>query len=197
MKRCAPILMTLMTLTAMLLPVSADAKKPTDKAIQKVIKTVINAIRYDKDDLAASRIAFGPMAAAIMDDAWKDMGAADRKELTAGIETLIRKLSFVKGRDMFEYLDAMLYSPIKTDGKRVTCKTTVVVHRKYKKTEIVIEFILIEDGGAWKIMDTVMAGESTAEGIHEDQIEDLLDEGGIPAVMKALRDKLAEIANNE
>ena len=176
------------------LPAAASAAKPTDAGIQKVIKTVVNAIRYDKDDIAAKQVAFDAMAERIMGASWKDVSAADRKELIAGVETLIRKLSFQKGRDMFKHLDAILYQPIQTKGKDVLCRTTVVVHRNYKKAEIVIDFVLVERDGEWKTVDTIMAGESTAEGIHEDQIEPLVDEGGIPAVMKALRDKLSEVS---
>lgn len=177
----------------LVLPGIAQAK-PSDQEIQKVIKTVVNAIRFNKDDVAAKQVAFRPMAEAIMDDAWKELDDAQKKEIVAGVETLIRRISFAKGREMFQHLDAILYNPIEVKGPKVNCRATVVVHRNYKKTEIVIDFVLVQDEGAWRIMDTVMAGESTTMGIHEDQVEPLLEKGGIPAVLKALREKIAEVS---
>lgn len=176
------------------LAVSPAHAKPSDKDIQKVIKTLVTAIRYDKDDLAAKQIAWEPMAKAIMDDNWKDLNADQQKEVIKGVETLIRRISFVKGRDMFKHLDTIIYSPVTMKGKEAIARATVVVHRNYKKTEVVIDFVLVEDGGAWKIKDTIMAGESTAAAIHEDQVEVLMDKGGVPALMKALREKVAEVS---
>ena len=47
--------------------------------------------------------------------------------------------------------------------------------------------------GAWKVADTTMLGQSTAEGIREDQVEPLLKEGGVSKVLEALRGKVAEL----
>ena len=174
--------------------VSAPAQAaPSDQEAQKVIKTVLTTIRLGKDDLAAKQVSFPKMAEAMMQEAWSKASADQRKEIIAGLETLIRKISFAKGRDMFKHLDNVTYGKLKTSGGRVICPTTVVVHREYKKKEVVIDFVLVQDGGAWKIMDTIMLGESTAEGIYEDQVEPLVDEGGIEAVLAALRKKLKEV----
>ena len=45
----------------------------------------------------------------------------------------------------------------------------------------------------WRIQDVILEEDSTAEAVREDQIEDLLDEGGIPHLLKTLRDKVAEV----
>ncbi len=169
------------------------ATAPSDKDIQKVIKTVITAIQHDKDDLAAKKIAFGPMVQKLLAPEWKDISDADKKELTAGIESIVRGISFVKGREMFAHLDAVLYDKVRMEGDDAHCKATVVVHRNYKKAEVLIDFVLVQDGGAWKVVDTVMLGESTLAGIRESQIEPLLKEGGTGAVLAALREKVAEL----
>jgi len=171
----------------------AYGAKPTDKDVQKAIKTVVTSIRYSKDDVAASQLAWEPMSKAFLGAHWSKFSADEQKELMAGVQTLIRKLSFQKGREMFEYLDAVLYAPLKLDGDKAIVRTTVVVNRNYKKTEIVIDFVLVGDGGAWKIMDTIMAGESTTASFFEDQVDPIFQEGGTAGVMKALRDKLAEV----
>jgi phospholipid transport system substrate-binding protein len=165
----------------------ATAGKPS-------IKTVVNAIKYEKDDLAAQQVAFGPMTERIMGSAWKDVGDSDRKELIAGVETLIRKISFRRGREQFKYLDAILYKPVRTEGDEIRCLATVVIHHELRKTEMPIDFVFAQEASSWKIVDVVMSGESTTSGIHQEQIQPLLKEGGVPAVMKALRGKLAEVS---
>lgn len=182
---------------ASLMPAAARAAttKPSDKSVHKVIKTVVSAIRYKKDDLAAKQLAWTPMTQAMLGDNWTKASTAQQKELVAGVETLIRRISFQKGREMFKHLDTISYGPARLEGERVLCKTTIVVHGKAVKREVVIDFVLVPagKGGKWQISDTIMAGESTTEGVREDQIEDLVDDGGIDAVLNALRKKIAEL----
>src|SRR5690349_17048936 len=133
------------------------------------------------------------MAKALMAETWATMSPADQKEFVADLEILLRKISFTKGREMFQYLDAVLYDPVKMVGDAAHCKSTVVVHRDLKKTEIPIEWVLLKEGGQWKVIDTVTLGESTTAGIRQDQVLPLLKEGGVPALMDALRKKVAEV----
>ena len=171
----------------------ADTDTDTDKAVQKTIKSLIGAIRYSKDDVAAQQVAFGPMAKALMADDWAKLSSAEQTELTRGIEKLIRTISFPKGRDLFKYLDAMLYDTARVEGDKARAKSTVVIHRDLKKTEVVIEWVLIKDGGGWKVLDTVMMGESTLDGLREDQMKPLLAKGGTQAVLAAVRERVAEV----
>lgn len=169
------------------------AESADDKAVQKVIKALITSIRYNKDDLAAKQLAFAPMSKLLMDDAWATMKEPERQEFAANLEALIRGLSFTKGREMFQYLDAVLYDPVKVQGDKAHCKSTVVIHRDLKKTEIPIEWVLVKDGGQWKVVDTVSLGESTTQGIREEQIKPLVKEGGVAGVLAAMRKKMGEL----
>ena len=170
-----------------------NTRAAPSKDVQKSIKVVINAIRYNKDDLAAKYISFPEMAQRSLGDRWPALAPKDKQELVSGIETIVRKVSFPKGRDMFSHLDAMLYDAPVIKGNEATLKTTVVIHRDYKKQEIVITFVLVKSAKTWQIADTILYGESTLEGVYLDQIEPLMDEGGIQAVMQALRSKVAEL----
>ena len=118
---------------------------------------------------------------------------AEQKEIVQGLETIIRKITFVKGREMFEHLDAILYDKVVMEGDKARLKTTVVVHRNYKKAEIIIDFVLAQEGGAWKVLDTIMLGDSTLGGIRDDQVQPLIQKGGVAAVMQALRERVAEL----
>ncbi len=172
---------------------SSAARKSLDRDVHKTIKTVITAIRYKKDDMAAKKIAWLPMTKAIMQDDWNRASPKQQGELVAGVEHLVRKASFAKGRSLFKHLDTIAYGSAEEKGDKVLCRATIVVHNKAVKKEIVLDFVLIKEDGVWKIFDTIIAGESTSAGIHEDQIEDLMDDGGVEAVLKALRTKLATL----
>ncbi len=172
----------------------AFAQAPSAAEGQKPIKTLINAIRYSKDDLATKQVGYDVMVEKLMDTSWKDATDADKKELIAGMEKLIRGISFPAGRDIFKYLDNVLYDAPRMDGNAVKVKSTVVIHRDLKKSEIVIDWVLGKSAGQWKVYDTIMQGESTLAGIRDEQIKPLLKEGGIGAVKKAMNDKVAEIS---
>jgi ABC-type transporter MlaC component len=169
---------------------SASAAPP-DKEVKKTLKTLITAIRYGKYDLAAKQLDFAAMVNGLLGD--HEVSDAERKEMVAGFESIIRKTSFVKGNEMFEHLDAVLYDKTRQEDGATRCKSTVVIHRNYKKTELVIDWVLKKNGSAWKVYDIVMLGESTLEGIREDQVDPLLEEGGTEALMGAMRDKLKEL----
>ncbi len=176
-----------------LLPATALADAALDQATQKTLKGLVNAIRYGKDDLAAKQVDFAAMSKGLMAEDWSKLSAAEQAEFTKHLEALVRGLSFPKGKDMFQYLDAMLYDAARMDGETAKVKSTIVVHRDVKKTEIIIDWVLVKTGGQWKVLDTVMVGESTLTGLREQQVKPLIQKGGTAAVMQAMRDKVAEI----
>jgi phospholipid transport system substrate-binding protein len=177
-----------------LLADAARADAALDKAVEKTLKSLVGAIRYGKDDLAAKQVSFGGMAKGLVGDDWAKLSAAEQTEVVQGLEKVIRAISFPKGRDMFQYLDAMLYDKARLEGETARVKSTVVVHRDLKKAEIIIDWVLVKDGGGWKVVDTVMMGESTLTGLRDGQVKPLIQQGGTAALMKALRDKVAEVS---
>ena len=183
-------------LNAFVLSNAHAAASADDQTVQKVVKTLINSIRYSKDDLAAQQLAFTSMSKALLTDSWGKMSDADKKDFSSNLETLLRLIAFPKGREIFQYLDAIQYEPVKMQGSEAHCKSNVVIHRQLKKTELAIEWVLTKEEGAWKVLDTISLGEGTAQGIREDQIKPLLAEGGVPAVLEAMHKKVAELKKN-
>src|SRR5687768_2742710 len=129
--------MRVFALAVVLCPALAGAAPADDQATQKAIKGLVNAIRYGKDDLAAKQLDFGAMSKGLMAEDWQKLSAAEQAEFQKHLETLVRNLSFPKGKDMFQYLDAMLYDPARLEGDKAKVKSTIVVHRDLKKTEII------------------------------------------------------------
>ena len=193
MKRTVVSLVALLAFGQLGIAHLARADSETDQAVQKTLKTLVGSIRYGKDDTAAKQLAFTAMGKELLADDWSNLTPAEQSEVGHGLETVIRAASFAKGRDMFKYLDALLFEPARVSGDRAQVKSTIVVHRELKKTEVIIDWVLIKDGGSWKVLDTVMLGESTLKGLRDDQVVPLLKQGGTAAVLKALRDKVATV----
>ena len=197
MKKTFSLLSAFISVSLLLTPVSINASTSDDRAIQKTLKSLIGSIRYGKDHIAAKKISFADMSRELLADDFNKLTANEQKEVISGLEKIIRAISFVKGRSMFKYLDALLFETAKIDGDRARIKSTVVIHRNLKKTEIIFEWIMIKHNGSWKVLDTIMLGESTLKGLREEQVKPLLQKGGTQAVLKALREKVAEVSQKQ
>ena len=160
---------------------------------KKVLGRLVNAIRYEHDDKAAGQLDFAALAQRLLGDAWAQLSSSEQAELVAGLEKVIRRVSFVRGREVFKYLNAIRFEPAELDGKLTKVRSTVVIFRDLKKSEIVIDWLMTHTPQGPKVVDTVMLGESTADAIRDEQVKPLLAEGGVPALMAALRKKVAEV----
>jgi len=176
-------------------PAEAKGKKKKQKTTQyqKPVKMLIGAIRYKKDKLALKLLALDQMTKELNASHWDEMKPAERKEFEKNLGILLQKLSFPKARDLFKHIDAILYDQPTVKGDRATIKSTIVVHRAYKKKEIVITWTLFKRGKKWLILDTKTVGESTTKGLREDQVDPLVNEGGVKKLLQAMRDKVKEL----
>ena len=165
-----------------------------DKALQKTVKVLVNAIKLKKDDYAAKQIDFETMVSGLLEEQWAGISAADKEFFVSGMEKLIRKISFNAGREYFQYMDAVRFTAGTVNGETAQLPSVIVVNHPVKgRSELKITWVLKKNGSSWRVYDTVMLGESTMETIKEDQIELLLEDGGVARVKKAMKDKLAEV----
>lgn len=165
-----------------------------DKALQKTVKVLVNAIKLKKDDYAAKQLDFEAMVKGLLKDEWSSLSAADKEFFINGMEKLIRKISFKAGRDMFQYLDAITFTGAEVNGDVAELPTTVVVNHPVKgRYDQKITFVLKRDGKDWRVFDTVVLGQSTMEGIRKDQVELLLEQGGMARVKDAMKKQLAKV----
>ena len=174
------------------LPASPKASKKAVKQYQKPVKMLIGAIRYKKDGLALKMLALDEMTHQLCIHHWGKMNADQRKEFSQNLGVLLRKISFPKARDLFKHIDAILYDPPKVKGKQVDLRTTIVVHRSYKKKELVLTWTLFKGKKGWMILDVTTAKQSTIEGLREEQIDPLVKDGGVALLLKKMREKMAE-----
>ena len=174
-------------------PAEAKSQKKKTTAYQKPVKMLIGAIRYKKDDMALKLLALDQMTVELNKNHLDKVSAAQKKAFAKNLGVLLKKLSFPKARDLFKHLDAILYDEPVVKGDRASIKSTIVVHRAYKKTELVITWSLLKKGKNWLILDTTTVGESTSAGIREDQVDPLFKEGGIKLVLQKMEEKIKEL----
>lgn len=179
---------------ALLAPgLSASAQDQDPKKITKPISRMIKAIRFEKYALAGRSIDYAAMSADVLQNVAEDMSDAQKAEFQAGYRYLMENLSFVKAHEKFEYLDDISYEEPVLSGGKARVKSVIVIYHDLKKEEIALEYVMVPSGENWRIFDVLIEGESTLEGVREDQIEELVDEGGVEHLMTKLREKVAEV----
>ncbi len=191
MKRLFISFITTSLLFSVTIPLSAE----DGQNAEETVKTVMNSIRYGKNDMAAQQIDFNGISKIVMGTYWDTMSKADQDELVKNIEILIKKISFPEGKKLFKHLDAILYDKPKVKDNKARCKATIVVYRNYKKQENIIDFELVKKGNKWKISEMYILGEGIFAGIYEDEVSPILKKGGVPEVMKAIRKKVSQVTN--
>lgn len=173
---------------------SSEVRAADEAELKKAVNVLINAIRYQKDDLAAKQLDFEAMVAHLLSDQWAALSPTDQTFFKEGMETLIRGISFTAGRNQFKYLDAISYGESKTEGNEAQLPSTIVIDHPVKgRSSTKIIWVFHQRGSGWKLFDTVILGESTLDAIREDQVEVLLKEGGIARVKEAMTKKIMEI----
>ena len=171
--------------------VAAAPASPADAAAaQKSVRALINAIRYNKDDLAAKRLNFDGMARLLLADSYAQASTAQRQDFVSSLGKLVAGTSFPKGRELFHYLDALLFEAATPQGDAMRVKSVVVVHRNLKKVELPIEWVLTRTAGQWQVVDIISMNESTAQGIREEEVLPLYKEGGLDKVLAAMHERL-------
>jgi phospholipid transport system substrate-binding protein len=179
-------------LYALLLASSAVAATPKDE-VTKPLKVVINSVRYGKDLLALKSFAGEEQGKQLMGEAWAKGTDAQRKEFVELFHQLFGKIAFPKIRKNFENLDTVLYDEPVITGDRAEIASTILINHPLKKQELKVKYQLIKGKAGWQVIDVAVLGDSMLKGIREDQIEPLYKEGGWEGVLKAMREKNAEL----
>ncbi len=183
--------MRMLLCVALVLSVPALAG-PKDE-LSKPLKTIINSVRYGKD-LAALKVFAGDEQGKFMvGDSWSKGTDAQRKEFQDLFLQLFAKIAFPKIRKNFENLDTVLYEEPTVTGDTAAMGSTILINHPLKKQELKVKYQLVKQGPAWKVVDVAVLGDSMLTGIRDDQVQPILKEGGWDALLKAMREKTAEL----
>lgn len=183
-------------LAALLLAVPAFAASAKPEDVTKPIKAVVGSVRQGRD-LAALKFFASEEQGKLLTgaDEWAKATPEQRKEFTTLFQTLFAKIAFPKIRDNFKNLDTILYEPPKVEGDKAEVASTILINHPLKKQELKVRYTLIQEGGAWKVVDVAVLGDSMLKGIHEDQVGPLLKEGGWKGLLDAMKKKADELKN--
>ena len=161
--------------------------------VTKPLKVVINSVRFGKDLSALKAFAGEEQGKQLMAEAWAKGTDAQRKEFVGLFHELFGKVAFPKIRKNFENLDTVLYDEPTLKGDRATISSTILINHPLKKQELKVKYELVKDKADWKVIDVAVLGDSMINGIREDQIQPLFKDGGWEGVLKAMREKNAEL----
>ena len=179
-------------LALFLLSFSSVAATAKDE-VTKPLKIVINSVRYGKDLLALKSFAGEEQGKQLMGEAWAKGTDAQRKEFVELFHQLFAKVAFPKIRKNFENLDTVLYDEPVITADRADISSTILIKHPLKNQELKVKYQLIKGKAGWQVIDVAVIGDSMIKGIRDDQIQPLFKEGGWEGVLKAMREKNAEL----
>lgn len=160
--------------------------------VSKPLKTIVNSVRYGKDKAALKVFAGEAQGAFLTGEYWVKGTDAQKKEFQELFGTLFGKIAFPKIRKNFENLDTVLYDEPKVTGDKAEMASTILINHPMKKQELKVVYQLVKQG-SWKVVDVSVLGDSMLTGIRDDQVLPLLKEGGWDGLLKAMKDKDAEL----
>jgi phospholipid transport system substrate-binding protein len=184
-------LRTVSLLAALVFAVPAVAAP--NEAVSKPVKTVVQAVRFNKDDLALKHFGGEQQGRFLLGEAWDKGTEAQRKEFIQLFHGLFAKIAFPKVRDNFKNLAAINYDEPTVEGDTARVASTIVIEHPMKKQEMKLKYTLMKDKAAWKVVDVSVLGDSMLTGIRDEQVQPLLKEGGWDALLGAMRAKTQEL----
>ncbi len=173
-------------------PASAAAgEEAPAHPVEKPIRTLINAVRFGKFDVALKFMSAEPLGAALLGDDWAKGTPEQQAEFVKLFHQVFAKVAFPKMKERFEHIQAILYDPPEVTGDQAKIKSVIVILHAMKKQELKVTYTLVKVGEDWKILDAKVLGDSMIDGIRQDQIVPIMQEGGWANLLDLLRKKAA------
>lgn len=183
----------LAVLLPVLLAVPALASPATDAAT-KPVKTVVQAVRYSKDDLALKQFALEAQGAYLLEGQWEKGTPAQRAEFKQLFQVLFTKMAFPKIRENFKNLATINYDEAKLNGDQATVGSLILINHPLKKQELKLKYSMVKEGGGWKVKDVEVLGDSMLLGIRDDQIRPIMAEGGWDKLLELMRAQVKKLS---
>lgn len=181
------------TLISLVVTLSIPALAGPKEELSKPLTTIVNSVRYGKDKAALKLFASGDQGKFLVADSWGKGTDAQRKEFEDLFMQLFGKIAFPRIRKNFENLDTILYDEPTVTGETASIASTILINHPLKKQELKVKYQLVKDGKGWKVVDVAVLGDSMLTGIRDDQVQPILKESGWDGLLKAMREKNAEL----
>lgn len=178
-------------------PSSASAQSKEDSAaIEKPIRTLINAVRYSRDDLALKMLDGDRQAQILLDKEWSEATGEQKKRFKSLFHQLFAAIAFPQIRDNFEHLETILYEKPEIKGDRASIRSTLVILHPLKKQEIKVEYELKKNGADWQVVDVTIlgtGGKSMLTDIKEQQVQQIFAQGGWDHLLGAMETRAKQL----
>jgi phospholipid transport system substrate-binding protein len=175
------------------LALALPALAAPNEAVTKPVKTVVQSVRYNKDDLALKQLANEEQGRFLLGEDWDKGTDAQRKEFTKLFHSLFSKMAFPKVRENFKNLASITYEDPAVEGDKAKVKSTIVINHPMKKQEMKLHYSLTKEKADWKVVDVAVLGDSMLTGIRDDQVRPILKQGGWDHLLDLMRKKEAEL----
>lgn len=179
------------------LALALPALAAPNEAVTKPVKTVVQSVRYNKDDLALKQLANEEQGRFLLGEDWEKGTPAQRQEFTKLFNSLFSKIAFPKVRENFKNLASITYEDPAVEGGKAKVKSTIVIEHPMKKQEMKLQYSLAQDKGAWKVVDVAVLGDSMLTGIRDDQVRPIMKQGGWDHLLDLMRKKEAELTGKK
>ncbi len=179
------------------LALALPALAAPNEAVTKPVKTVVQSVRYNKDDLALKQLANDEQGRFLLGEDWDKGTPAQRQEFTRLFNSLFAKIAFPKVRENFKNLASITYEDPAVEGTKAKVKSTIVIEHPVKKQEMKLQYSLAQEKGAWKVVDVAVLGDSMLTGIRDDQVRPIMKQGGWDHLLDLMRKKEAELAGKK
>jgi phospholipid transport system substrate-binding protein len=175
------------------LTLALPALAAPDESVTKPVKTVVQSVRYGKDDLALKNFASEEQGRQLLGESWGQGTEAQRKEFIQLFNSLFSQLAFPKVRENFKNLASITYEDPEVTGTKAKLRSIILIDHPVKKQEMKLQYTLAKEGAEWKVVDVTVLGDSMLTGIREDQIQPIMKEGGWEMLLELMRQKNAEL----
>lgn len=174
---------------------------PNKAKVSSPIKRLINAIRYEKDELALKSFDGQAQGVALFgSEVWAQQPAEQQARFIKVLHGFFSVVAFPKLRKDFEHLETILYAePAEQAEGALKLRATIVVLHALKKDEIPVDFLLkAQKDGAWLISDFWIAPSGEApvsflSRLKTDQVGPLLAKEGWEGLLSAMEKRVAEL----
>ncbi len=163
----------LQSIDKQLKPLLADSKKNETKILQ-IVGKLLDFDTLCKDSLGRH---------------WDGRSDSDRKEFVSTLRALIEKNVVTRLSDTRNHI--VKYEGEEIDGGKASVTTIVASGPGPRDTQTEIVYKLQQRGRAWVVVDMVTDGVSLVQN-YRSQFNKIITKDGWPAVIKKMKDKLAE-----
>ncbi|AEI64683.1 ABC transporter substrate-binding protein [Corallococcus macrosporus] len=161
--------------------------------VAKPVKTVVQAVRYERDALALKHFGSQEQGKFLLGDNWGEGTEAQRKEFVTLFQDLFANIAFPRVRENFKNLDTITYEPSQVKGAEATVASTVFIKHPLKTQEMKLKYRLVKEAAAWKVVDVTVLGSSMLTDIRDTQVKPLMEKGGWDLLLERMRTELAKV----